>query len=109
MSYSLKKLRTILQDDILIRTSREMEVTPYAKQISDRIRQILVEIQSTLLEKETFDPATNSETFRIAASDYVEATIGANLLPQLASQAANMRIRINHLEKSNLLTLSKSE
>lgn len=41
MSYSLKKLRTILNDDILIRTSREMEVTPYA-------RQILVEIQSTL-------------------------------------------------------------
>jgi DNA-binding transcriptional LysR family regulator len=36
MSYSLKKLRIILNDDILIRTSREMEVTPYARQISDR-------------------------------------------------------------------------
>ncbi|MEO1184589.1 MAG: LysR family transcriptional regulator, partial [Cyanobacteria bacterium J06636_27] len=62
MSYSLKRLRTILNDDILIRTSREMEVTPYARQISDRIRQILVEIQSTLLEKETFNPATAKET-----------------------------------------------
>ena len=37
MSYSLKKLRLILEDDILIRTSREMEVTPYAQQIGDRI------------------------------------------------------------------------
>ncbi len=103
MSYSLKKLRTILDDDILIRTSREMEVTPYAREISDRLRQILVEIQATLLEKETFNPATSSITFRIAMSDYVEATIGVNLLPQLAMQASNMRMRINHLEKSTVL------
>ena len=103
MSYSLKKLRTILDDDILIRTSREMEVTPYARQISDRLQQILGEIQATLLEKETFNPATSSETFRIATSDYVEATIGVNLLPQLVAQAPNMRIRINHLEKSTVM------
>ena len=103
MSYSLKKLRTILDDDILIRTSKEMEVTPYARQISDRLRQILVEIQATLLEKETFNPATSRETFRIATSDYVEATIGVNLVPQLAIQAPNMRIRINHLEKSTVM------
>lgn len=37
MSYALKRLRTILNDDILIRTSREIEVIPYARKISDRI------------------------------------------------------------------------
>ena len=103
MSYSLKRLRTILNDDILIRTSREMEVTPYARQISDRIRQILVEIQSTLLEKETFNPATAKETFKIAASDYVEATIGLSLIKQLTTQAPGIRIRISNLEKENVL------
>ena len=65
-----------------------MEVTPYARQIRDRVRQILVEIQSTLLEKETFDPQTTNETFKIAVSDYVEATIGINLLQQLATQTS---------------------
>ncbi|BAU66123.1 transcriptional regulator, LysR family [Stanieria sp. NIES-3757] len=103
MSYSLKRLRTILDDDILIRTSREMEVTPYARQISDRLRQILREIQSTLLEKETFNPATANETFRIAASDYVEATIGVNLLQQLNAQAPNVRIRISNLDKETVM------
>ena len=103
MSYSLKRLRTILNDDILIRTSREMEVTPYARQISDRIRQILVEIQSTLLEKETFNPATAKETFKIAAGDYVEATIGLTLIKQLTTQAPGIRIRISNLEKENVL------
>jgi DNA-binding transcriptional LysR family regulator len=103
MSYSLKRLRDILQDDILIRTSREMEVTPYARQISDRLRQILREIQSTLLEQETFDPTTANETFKIATSDYVETTIGANLLQQLNAQAPNIRIRISNLDKETVM------
>ncbi|MDJ0747133.1 MAG: LysR family transcriptional regulator [Xenococcaceae cyanobacterium MO_167.B27] len=103
MSYSLKRLRAILKDDILIRTSREMEVTPYARQISDRIRQILAEIQSTLLEKEDFNPATANDIFRIAASDYVEATIGITLIQQITSQAPGIRIRINNLDKETVM------
>jgi DNA-binding transcriptional LysR family regulator len=103
MSHALKRLRIILDDDILIRTSREMEVTPYARQISDRVRQILLEIQSTLLEKEAFNPATAENTFRIAASDYVEATIGINLIQQLTTQAPGIRIRITNLNKETVI------
>lgn len=103
MSHSLKRLRTILNDDILIRTSREMEVTTYARQISDRVRQILSEIQSTLLEKTVFDPSTANETFRIAASDYVESAIGTNLLQQLTTHAPGIRIRISNLDKENVM------
>ena len=103
MSYSLKKLRTILDDDILIRTSRQMEVTPYAREIGDRLKQILVEIQGTLLEKETFDPISSDETFRIALSDYTEATIGTNLIQAITTQAPNIRIRINNLNKETVM------
>ena len=103
MSHALKRLRTILNDDILIRTSREMEVTLYASEMGDRIRQILREIQSTLLEKETFNPATAQETFRIAASDYVEATIGIHLVQQLTTQAPGIRIRISNLDKETVM------
>ena len=103
MSYSLKRLRAILNDDILIRTSREMEVTPYARQISDRIHQILAEIQSTLLSKATFNPTTSQETFKIAVSDYVEATIGVNLIQQIATVAPGIRIRINNLGKETVI------
>jgi LysR family transcriptional regulator, mexEF-oprN operon transcriptional activator len=103
MSYALKRLRIILDDDILIRTSREMEVTPYARQISDRVHQILTEIESTLLSKEIFNPATAQETFRIAASDYVETTIGINLIQQLTTQAPGIRIRITNLNKETVM------
>ena len=103
MSHSLKRLRTILNDEILIRTSREMEVTPYARKISDRISQILSEIQSTLLEKETFNSATAKETFKIAASDYVESTIGINLLQQLTKVAPGIKIRISNVNKETVM------
>ncbi len=103
MSYSLKRLRAILDDDLLIRTSREMEVTPYAREISERVRQILIEIQTTFLAKDAFDPATTQETFKIAMSDYVEATIGVNLLQQIATQASGMKIRVNNLEKETVM------
>lgn len=103
MSYSLKKLRNILDDDLLIRTSREMEVTPYAREISDRVRQILIEIQATLLAKDDFNPATTQETFKIAMSDYVEATIGVNLVQQIVTQASGIKIRINNLEKATVM------
>ena len=103
MSHALKRLRSVLNDDILIRTSREMEVTPYAREMGDRVRQILTEIESTLLEKETFNPATAKETFRIAASDYVEATIGTNLIKQITTKAPGIRIRISNLDKETVM------
>ncbi|AFY58479.1 transcriptional regulator [Rivularia sp. PCC 7116] len=103
MSHALKRLRTVLDDEILIRTSRDMEVTPLAREISYRVHQILAEIQSTLLEKETFEPATAREDFRIAASDYIETTLGVSLLQQLTSQAPNIRVRICNLNKEKSL------
>lgn len=103
MSHALKRLRIILHDDILIRTSREMEVTPYARQISDRVRQILSDIESTLFSQTTFNPATAQSTFRIAASDYVETTIGINLIQQLTTQAPGIRIRITNLNKETVM------
>ena len=103
MQQQVRAFGNILDDDLLIRTSREMEVTPYAREISDRVRQILIEIQATLLAKEAFDPATTQETFKLAMSDYVEATIGVNLIQQIVTQALGIKIRINNLEKATVM------
>ncbi len=103
MSHALKRLRTVLDDEILIRTSRDMEVTPLAREISFRVHQILAEIQSTLLDKESFEPATAREDFKIAASDYIETTLGVSLLQQLINHAPNIRIRICNLNKEQAM------
>ena len=99
MSYSLKRLRSLLDDPILIRTSRDMEATPYACEISVAIRQILTDIQNALLEKDVFNPSTASGDFRIAASDYVEATLGSALSNQLIKQAPGIRLRVSNFDR----------
>ncbi|MEO0457477.1 MAG: LysR family transcriptional regulator [Cyanobacteria bacterium P01_A01_bin.114] len=103
MSYSLKRLRSLLDDPILIRTSRDMEPTPFACEISVAIRQVLTDIQNMLLEREPFDPQTARGDFRIATSDYVEATLGGDLLHRLINQAPGIRIRINSIEHGSIL------
>lgn len=103
MSYSLKRLRSLLDDPILVRTSRDMEATPYAREISVAIRQILTDIQNALLERDFFNPNTASEDFRIAASDYVEVTLGSELLNRLTNQAPGIRIRISNFNRETAL------
>ncbi|MEM7553019.1 MAG: LysR family transcriptional regulator [Cyanobacteria bacterium P01_A01_bin.84] len=98
MSYSLKRLREILGDEILLRSSGGMEVTPLASQIANRVRQVLLEIQG-LLEKESFDPGTANESFCIAMSDYVETSLGVPLLQYLRKNAPDIRIRAISAEK----------
>lgn len=104
MSHALKRLRSLLDDPILIRSSqRQMEVTLYAQAIGPQVRQVLADIQETLFAKEVFDPATAHESFRIATNDYVEATISANLIQQLTRQAPAIQIRISGIDKDAAL------
>lgn len=104
MSHALKRLRAILDDPILIRTSqRQMEVTSYAREISPQVRQVLADIQEALLSNTVFDPATAQEDFRIATSDYVEATLSANLLQGLIQQAPEIQIRVKGMNKDAVL------
>lgn len=104
MSHALKRLRLVLDDPILIRTSqRQMEVTPYAREISLQVRQVLTDIQETLFAKVVFDPTTAQEDFCIATNDYVEATLGAFLLKKLTQQAPNIQIRISAMSKDAAL------
>lgn len=103
MSYALKRLRILLDDPILIRSSRDMEATPYAQEVSVAVRQILTEIQSNILEKKPFNPDMVSGGFRIAFSDYVEATLGKSLLERLAKLAPGIHIRVSNLNRTDML------
>lgn len=103
MSYSLKRLRTLLDDPILIRSSRDMESTPYAREISVAVRRILNDIQNSLLKRNSFDPDTSQEEFRIAFSDYSEIILGKGFLERLTKHAPGMHIWISHSDRTAAL------
>lgn len=79
VSNALKRLRTLLGDELFLRTSRGMEPTPYATQLAEPIAYALSTIHSTLNRQTTFDPSSSDRKFTVGMTDLGEI----ELLPKL--------------------------
>ncbi len=81
MSNVLARLRTALQDPVLLRTSQGMLPTTKAQSLVTPVRQALSALQQALSDAETFEPSNAQRQFKIAL---VDAT-SIFLVPQLAT------------------------
>lgn len=90
MSNGLKRLRTIFDDPLLIRSSEGMTPTERALELQPLLRQALSDIQKVLEPNQSFDPKESNRMFRIMASDYAEATIVPSLVKELRKSAPNI-------------------
>lgn len=79
VSNALKRLRTLLDDELFLRTSRGMEPTALSLQLAEPIAFALGTIQSTLNHSASFDPAASTRQFTLGLSDIGEI----NFLPKL--------------------------
>lgn len=94
MSNGLKRLRGLLNDPILVRTSEGMVPTERAKELQPVIRGILLTLEETLQPNRDFEPATSKRVFRIMASDYAASTLAPKLLSKLQQQAPDTTLDI---------------
>lgn len=94
MSNGLKRLRSLLNDPILVRTSEGMIPTDTAKRMQEPVRQILYSVEEMVQPAREFDPATTDRVFRIMASDYAASTLMPRLLPSLQAQAPKVTLDI---------------
>jgi DNA-binding transcriptional LysR family regulator len=81
VSVHLAKLRDIFNDPLLLPGPRGMRPTARAEALREPLRQALEALERTVAPASPFDPATASNTWRVAAADYGESTI---LLPAIA-------------------------
>ena len=94
MSNSLRRLRDLFGDPILVRTSDGMTPTDRALELKPLVRNVLSAAEQVILPKTEFDPAGSSRIFRIMASDYTESTLLPVLLRQLRKEAPGIRLDI---------------
>src|SRR5580692_2817681 len=87
MSNTLGRLRTLVGDPLLVRSPRGMMPTARAKQMSDRVRFALREIQDALEEVQVFDAKSSSREFTVATTDYANLTLLPSLLNRLKAIA----------------------
>ncbi|MFC3106407.1 LysR family transcriptional regulator [Undibacterium arcticum] len=93
MSTCLGKLRKVLGDPLFVRTSRGMEPTPFALELSEPIRNALHLIRQTLNRDKHFDAATSTRTFKLIMTDIGERVFLPDLLRRLSTVAPGLNIR----------------
>ena len=94
MSNGLKRLRTLFNDPILVRTSDGMVPTERARALAPAIRKILLELEEALQGEEEFNELNSQRVFRLMASDYAASTLLPKLLKRINKIAPNVTIDI---------------
>lgn len=98
MSAILARLRSTLDDPLLVKSGRELVLTPYAESLVDPLQQILREVERVMTQRPGFDPSINGRTFTVVASDYSTLFLIRPLLEQLAVEAPNVVLDVHPLQ-----------
>jgi DNA-binding transcriptional LysR family regulator len=94
LSHALMRLRRVLGDPVLARTSAGMTPTPRALDLLARIRHPLAELRRAVADPARFDPGTTERTFTIVMRDYTEVVLLPALLDELRRVAPGLRLRV---------------
>ncbi|WP_018900524.1 LysR family transcriptional regulator [Rhizobium sp. 2MFCol3.1] len=93
-SAALARLRDIFHDPLLVRVGRQLALTENAERLVEPLRDALSKVQQTLMQQGGFDPATDTRTFTISASDYAILVILQPLVRRLETQAPNVTVHM---------------
>jgi DNA-binding transcriptional LysR family regulator len=93
MSGALARLRELLNDPLLVRSGRTMQLTPRARELRAQVDTLCAQI-NVVFQPDRFDPLTAKESFRVAAPDYLAFQLTRFLLPLLAERAPGIHIQI---------------
>jgi DNA-binding transcriptional LysR family regulator len=94
MSAALARLRRLLDDPLLVRCGRVLEPTPFAESLADPVRDILFRVEHALAHRLRFDPASDTRTFSVVASDYATVILLRPLFEHLADLAPKVRVAV---------------
>ena len=94
MSNGLKRLRNVLGDPLLVRTSEGMMPTQKALALHPQVQSALSLMETALKPQSEFEPGESQRVFHIMASDYGESTVIPLLIPRLRELAPNVTLDI---------------
>jgi len=94
MSHTLRRLRELFDDPLLVRGRGGMVLTPRAEALAIPLRSGLVSLGRTLAEPQPFEPEHASRTFRIVSPDLFDALVLPTLLQRLAQQAPGVDLAV---------------
>lgn len=100
VSHTLRYLRDVIGDPLLVRTGNAMKPTPRGEALMAPLRRGLLELESAMRRPVEFDPVTSERRIRLAARDAMAASPLPQLLSQLDAQAPRMSFELAPLEST---------
>ena len=92
VSNSLARLRTLFNDQLFIRSRGGMRPTPVADDIAHYVQHALKLLDTSVLEREEFEPSTSTRTFRFSMTDLAETLVLPNLFSSFPAVAPCVRV-----------------
>jgi DNA-binding transcriptional LysR family regulator len=97
ISASLRKLRELTGDPLLVRGARGMVPTQHGESLLKPAKRILDETESLFVKKTPFVPQEEARTFHIAAPDYLDTQFLPNIVCMLRRGSPLSRVVIHSL------------
>jgi len=97
MSRTLRRLRLLFRDELMVRVGREYYLTSFAETLVDSVDDIHRLVRETVERRPSFDPHHDRRTFTIGASDYVAFLLLKPLAASLATSAPGVTLRTHSL------------
>lgn len=94
VSGDLRKLREILDDELLVQCGRELQLTEKAKRLAPDVMRLATQI-GNLFETEPFEPFSAEVTFQIATADYVSALFVTRIGKTLQTHAPQISLMLS--------------
>ena len=107
-SRGLARLRRLLNDRIVVRTSQGLELTPRAAALSESVARLLEDARS-IVAPAVFEPSEASGRFTIATTDHMTLLLLPRLLSKLAELAPGLDLEISAPSGNNVNLVAQGD
>ena len=97
VSASLRRLRAIFGDELLVRSGNAMVPTARGLALQDSLRTVLEEVERMLAGSAPFEAATTQQVFSIGCPDYLATVFMAGVAQMVRQKAPQARLTVHPL------------
>ena len=109
VSNALRRLRVMLNDDLLVRAPNGMQLTPRAEALREPLREIVRVIDERILQEASFDPALAKGVYRISMPDRLTFAVMPPLMELLAKMAPAMDLHVITADRGHAVELLEQD
>jgi len=102
VSAALAKLRQHTGDELLEKVGREFRLTPRAQTMVKPVKEILIQIESTIYTSSEFDPVLADRTFNIAMSSYSAEVLMPGLVEKITRSSPGISCVVEEISEESL-------